>query len=419
MSGQSITEKWEYDTKIITSYDGHEQRIKVRQYPRHFISYDYPAMNSYEAQWLRGLGRVRQSDTYYIPMWHSPVHLRESHIAGKALYIRSEDMMALDNCEYIEIFVRGDVNQSGVNTVRQVYEYLDGIIGLTQSIDKPLDKLNTWIYPIKKFSVQPMNGLQYIWSNGSNVTHNFEDLLLVPAKVHIPKKYLSDYEYYEGWNRWNFPESDGTGKQILLFEPQWVGDNSVVLSVEKNVNRLDNETGVFKYDLRNTKSTDIHTWELTLMNRSAISNMIRFFKRVEGRRRAFLAPTWVNDLNIVQDIKSFSNHVYTDWRTISNFYLTNKRDKKFVIFTKDWHWYVLDVWTYGEERIGEERFGKIILKNPAGFDLDVSNILMTSYLNLVRLDSDELQLNYETDSIANITLVMREVDEIEGIGRYD
>ena len=48
MAGNSITEKYEYKTLILTSYDGHEQRIKNRQYPRHFVTYDYPAMDCLE-----------------------------------------------------------------------------------------------------------------------------------------------------------------------------------------------------------------------------------------------------------------------------------------------------------------------------------------------------------------------------------
>ena len=103
MSGKSITEKYEYKTDIITSYDGHEQRIKTRQFPRRFLSYDYPAMDCLEAQWLRGLGRMRQSDTWYIPMWQSPGYLRDDFIGGKGLYIRFEDMYNFRDCEWIEI----------------------------------------------------------------------------------------------------------------------------------------------------------------------------------------------------------------------------------------------------------------------------------------------------------------------------
>ena len=37
---------------------------------------------------------------------------------------------------------------------------------------------------------------------------------------------------------------------------------------------------------------------------------------------------------------------------------------------------------------------------------------MVCYLNLVRLDSDELVINYESNVVANTTLVTREVDDL-------
>lgn len=411
MAGNRITEKWEYLTDIITSYNGKEQRIKIRQYPRHFLSYNYPAMNKYQAQWLRGLGRMRQSDTYYIPMWHTPVYLSEDHIAGRALYIEKECMMSLDQAEWIEIFVHDDVNQDSVNTVWKVHEYLDGIIGLEKRIDKFLNKKNTWIFPLKRCSVQPMNGLQYVYANGSDVTYDFEDLLLKPDALHIPYKYLTDYEHYRQRNRWHLPEKLN-GRDVLTISPQWVEDNSVTLSVDKAVNRLDNETGKFIYDLKNSMSYDIHTLELSLIYKQSISNMIRFFKRVCGRYKSFYAPTWVNDIEVLEDIRAHDNFVYTSWNKISSFYLSNKRPKKLVIFTKDWQSYILDIMTYSYATRKGVRVGKVIFTKPTGFNLLVNNILMCSYMNLVRFDSDELQLNYESNNVANTTLVMREVDDV-------
>lgn len=411
MSGQSITERWEYLTDIITSYDGHEKRLKIRQYPRHFLSYEYPAINWMQAQWLRGLGRLRQSDTYYIPMWHTPVYLREDHIAGKALYIQSECMMSLDQAEYIEIFVKDDVNQIGINIVSKVQLYLDGIIAVTRPINRPLDRRNTWIFPLKKCAIKPMSGLNYIYSNGTIITHSFEDLLQRPVAVHIPQKYLTDYEDYPQRNRWNLPETIDD-KQVLTISPQWIDDSSVTLSVEKLANKVDNETGIFLYDLKNSKSYDIHTLELSLLYKESISNMIRFFKRVQGRYKSFYAPTWVNDIEIYNDLVSSNNFVYTEWAKISDFYLSNNRSKKLVIFTKDWQSFIFDIMTYTYEDVDEEtRYGKIIFTTNIGFNLRKERILMASYLNLVRFDSDELQLNYESNTVANTTLVMKEVDD--------
>lgn len=416
MSGSMITEKYEYLTDIITSYDGHEQRIKTRQEPRRLLSYDYEAMDAYQAQWIRGLGRMRQTDTYYIPMWQSPVYLTEEHEAGKALYVRKEDMFNLRDCEWIEIFTHDDVTQqSGANIVRQVYEYgerLDsGIIGLKKSINKHLDPRNTWIYPLKRCSIQPMSDLMYRFSNGSHIVHNFEDLLQKPVRVNVPYTFLSVDEEYTGKNRWRLPQYIDN-YEVLRIEPTWADDEAVKLGVDKAVNRLDNETGMFWYDLKNSRSYDTHTYQFILLNQQMIHNMIRFFNRICGKWKAFYYPTWVNDLILIEDIHADENFIITGWNKIAQYYLNNKRTKKIVVFTKDWQSYIFDVVTYVEEETDDGTIGKVVLPTEAMIDISKDNILMISYLNFVRLDSDELQLNYESNVVANTTLVMKEIDDL-------
>lgn len=414
MSGSQITEKYEYLTDIITSYDGHEQRIKTRQYPRHLLSYDYDAMDCLQAQWLRGLGRIRQSDTWYIPMWHSPIYLTEDFYYGKALYVRQKDMYSLRDCEWIEIFVSDDINSAvaGKNLVLKVELYQDGIIGLAEVLNRYLDKRNTWIYPLKRCSVQPMGDLSYIFSNGTHIVHNFEDLLDIPVSARLPNKYISNYETYRSKNRWKLPDYIGSF-EVLQIEPTWADDEAVKLSVEKAVNRLDNETGMFWYDLKNRNSYDTHTYQYILLNQEMIHNMIRFFHRVGGKWKGFYYPTWANDLQPIKDLEQGDNFILVDWANIRDYYLINSRKKKIVIFTKDWKSYIYDIMSYSRQTEDDKKVGKVLLQQTIRNTISLENILMVSFLNFVRLDNDELQLNYESNEVANTTLVMKEVDDVQ------
>ena len=414
MSGSNITEKYEYKTDIITSYDGHEQRIKTRQEPRRFFSYNYDAMNMYQAQWLRGLGRMRQSDTYYIPMWQAPIYLSQPHYGGKALYVQKEYLYNLRDCQYIELFVTDDVNQGGINLVNQIVDVQETesdiwLLGLKLPIKRHLNPKNTWIFPLRNCSIQPSSSLSYMFSNGTSMTHNFEDLLQKPVNLVLPSKIVADADY-EGKNRWNLPKYIDS-KEVLQIEPTWADDESVKLSMDKNVSRLDNETGIFVYDLKNVKSYDIHTYQYILLNQEMIHNMIRFFRRIGGMWKSFYYPTWVNDLQVVEDIKANDNYIIVGWNKISQYYVNNRRSKKIVIFTKDWKSYIFDVVTYSDIKIGDNTYGKVVLSKSTAIDLNKENILMVSYLNLVRLDHDDLQLNYETNVVANTTLTMKEVDD--------
>lgn len=404
-------ESFEFKTDIITAYDGSEQRLKTRQYPRHELSFDYDAMNLFQAQWLRGMSRIPQNDLWYVPLWCRPGYLKEDTIEhSKVLYIDTDYAYNFEGCEWIEIFVQDDFMQSGVNIVRRVDHYADGMIALREKIDKVLLKKNTWIYPLMKYSVKPSTSMNYVFSNGTAVTLRFEDLLLEPT-VHVPYKYRSEYDEIEkNYNRWNMPkEIDGV--EVLLNDPQWIEDESVKLQVDRNINRLDNETGTFVYDLKNYSTYDIHSLDLYLTGAKMINNMIKFFKYRGGRYQSFYCPTYANDFELIFDVMSASNTLYTKYTHLYKFYAKNSRKKKIIIFTKSWQCYIRDIMAYTHEVIGGVDYGKLILSEPVGVSLQKKNVLMISYFNRVRFDDDTLTLNYESNVVAQTLLTMREVDD--------
>ena len=411
MADTRITESFEFKTDVITAYDGSEQRIKTRQIPRHSLSFDYDAMNLFQAQWLRGMSRIPQSDLWYVPLWCRPGYLREDFIVhGKALYINTDYTYNFEGCEWIEIFVEDDYLQSGTNLVCRVDRFSDGLITLRKKIDRPLLAKNTWIFPLLKFSVKPSTSMNYVYSNGTAVTLGFEDLLLEPS-IHVPHKYRNEYDInIEKFNQWNMP-SDIDGVEVLLNSPQWLEDGSVKLQIDRNINRLDAETGVFVYDMKNYSTYDVHSMDIYLCGIKMINNMIKFFNRRGGKYQSFYCPTYANDFELVLDVLPTSNTLYTKYTHLYKFYANNSRKKKLIVFTKDWHSYIYDIMAYSHEVIGGIDYGKRVLAQPVGTVLTKDNVLMISYFNRVRFDNDTLVLNYESNIVANTTLVMREVDD--------
>ena len=140
--------------------------------------------------------------------------------------------------------------------------------------------------------------------------------------------------------------------------------------------------------------------------------MIKFFYRIKGMYKAFYMPSWVNDFIPCFDIKYGQNYIYTEFDSLYKYYLSNNRKKKIIIFTKDLKSYIVDILSLTFETIADKKYGKLLLANPITVDLSLSNIKMISYFNHVRLDSDELQLNYESTQVAQVTLTTKEVDDI-------
>ena len=416
MAETKITEKYEYLTDIITSFGNKEQRIRLREKPRHTYSFDYSAMTLWDGQWLRAMMRTKINDVHLVPMWHNEMRLTEDYVGNKLLFIRPEHMMNMEGCNMVKVFVKDDYKASGVNTLLDI----DAIntnntlhIKDAYTIDF-LDMRNAFLYPVKRVALQPSSTLQYVYSNGSEVALNFEDLNY-ESPVAFPNKFLEEYDVEDSANRFNLPLTHD-GLNLFPVSPQWISDDSLSLTVDKWVTRLDNETGSFFYDVKTTNSYDIMTFDLTLMNKPAINNMIRFFRKVCGRWKPFYVPSWANDIEVWTDIRATDNYILTDFHNLDRLYNRNGRRKKIVIFTKDWKSYIYDIFTWKRlDFIGKngnvKHLCEVILNKQVGVSLPKSNILMVSFLNFVRFDSDELVLNYETTNEAQTTLVMKEVDE--------
>ena len=87
------------------------------------------------------------------------------------------------------------------------------------------------------------------------------------------------------------------------------------------------------------------------------------------------------------------------------------KSKKIAIFTKDGKSYIHDILTYSQDKVDGITYGKVLLTDSQEEQINLNNIAMVSFLNLVRLDSDDLQINYESNVVADVTLAMKEVDD--------
>ena len=252
----------------------------------------------------------------------------------------------------------------------------------------------------------------YIYSNGSNVTIAFEDIMF-KTQMDIDGKYTYQYNFADivGFNRYNLPLTV-TNKEVLLNEPQWVDDDSHTLSVSKNIVRLDNTSGIFKYDLKNSNSYDTHQTTFLLRNKRMINNMIKFFKHVQCRFKSFYAPSWVNDFEVAFDIKNGTNYINVELSEMYRYYLNNGRKKKIVIFTKDYKSYIADIMSYSYDTINDKDYGRLVLATSFPVYIRKEDVCMISFFNLVRLDSDEMTINFETVDVATVELVMKEVDDL-------
>lgn len=405
-----ITESWEYKTDILTSYDGSEQRICIRDTPRHFLSYDYDAMNQYHSQMLRGQIRVKQDVPYYIPMWQNVSYLTSDLSKfSRQLPIDKDYVYDFRDVEYVELFIGDTLTGANRNYVRRIKNIIGNVLYLSSGIPKDLDKRNAYLLPLRKCSIQPISGLNYVFSNGSGVTLNFEDIGLTTTKS-ISSEFLEYDTGINGWNKYSLPDKY-LGKEVFLFEPVWVDDEDMQLTVNKNTNKLDNTSGVFLYDLKNSCSYDVISWDINLMSKKEINRMIKFFKNMKGMQKGFWLPSMVNDIQISDNNLSNSDTIYTSFYGMTEYYLSNGRIKYIVVFYKDYTCSISKIKSYSTKMIDGAEYCALKLDTPLSKIPTKDNVAMISYFNLVRFNSDKLVLNYESNIVATTTCTFKEIDD--------
>lgn len=398
-------------TDIITSYDGHEQRFKLRQTPRSTYSFTYDAMTQYDAQWLRSIIRIPKTEQYYVPMWHRGFYLMEDYHAGSVFYIDDAFEYCMYGCDVLEVFVRDSPLPYGnPNLYRNIKRFGAGYVGFSKRIDRDLYAANTWVYPLRPCYVKTPATLDYVFSEGAATAISFVDTGEKPS-INLPMNYVMYYQKHEHFNSFKMPETYNE-KDVCLLTPRWVQDADIHLSVDKLFNTLDTQTGLFQYDLRNAKSYDTHTMELYLMSIEEINNLYRFFYRVFGRYKSFYCPTWASDVEVAMPITAKERAIYTEM-PLYDFYKNNTRRKHLIVFTKKWKSYIFKIEEMTTEEITEKTYNKLVLSGDLFEDIAVRDILMVSFFNLVRLDNDELSIGFESNTVASSTLVMKEVDDIE------
>jgi|GEM_PF-6016992 len=192
----------------------------LRREPRRSYSYDYDAMDGIQAQWIRGIGRLRISDAFYVPMWQNIMYLRKDFNGGKNLEVDSDYLYGLRDCQYMELFVKDDVPGYGYNTVLKINNVYDGVIELRNPLRKTLSPKNTWLYPLRKCAVQPSDSVKYVYHDGATSTLNFLDLLETTTK-NFPKHIISEYRDLEEINHFKLVQVIKKGSQrVILFRNQ-------------------------------------------------------------------------------------------------------------------------------------------------------------------------------------------------------
>lgn len=400
----TISETLEFKTQIHTAWDKTEQRMALRTYPRRSVSYDYYGMTAAQSQYLRALSYAKQNEKIEIPLWHAACQLKDTAYANYShVLINTVDMWQFRGCSGIE-FWRND--QEGGERYFLNALYGDGSLKLTEILDKNYHS-DTVIYPVVYGYLKPEDDYTAFTSAHTTMQLNLE-VLDDYALTSLPAA-LNETNF-ETWEK-KTPYQEALpsvyqGIDVFPLAPSWTGN--LAANFTRNANKLDNETGVVKYDLKSLYSSENKEIEYVLTTKSEINNFQRFFTKCKGRWKSFFAPTWLSDMVLAEDAAKGQSYLIVEWPLYWKYYASMTRRKTIVVFLKNGAVKILPIAGYATDLTGEK--GKVYLDSALTTAMKKSDVAMISYLCRYRFDSDTLTTDYATTGIATVSTVFMEVN---------
>ena len=399
-----ITETLEFLTQIHTSWNNTEQRMALRKYPRRFLSYEYIGVESWQSQYLRALLYNKQTEQIEIPLWHAASPLPDMTYPGQAqIKLTTDKLWAYRGCRNIIIWFN---DKRGGDTYALQAILGDGTIKLNEQIQS-VYPAKSIICPVSYAVLQPEDKYQIYDSDNMSMQINVE----LMADYHLtPIPQSLDETRYEPWKTANpcqnaLPASY-LGADVFGIAPAWSNDLSAHFT--RNANKLDNQTGVVKYDLKSLNTSESREIDYVALGRPEINNLQRFFCRCKGRLKSFWAPTWLSDMVLASSAEKGQNYLLVEWPLYWKYYRNLARRKTIVVFLKDQTARILSIAGFTADDTGH---GKLILDQPLQEGIRKDSVAMISFLCRYRFDNDTMTTNYETVDVASTSLSFAEVDQ--------
>ena len=402
-----ISEKLSYLTQIHTSWDGTEQRHALRQEPRRYIAYDYTGMKEARSQYLRALIYHSQTTAIRFPMWHAITLLQDTMYAGQAIImIPREFIWCYRNIGSVELWLD---DERGGKAFEFQYIGADGRLVLTSILTDNWKRHNAKVMPVFYGVLAKDDSFTSRNDAISEMTLNLELLREQNAPEYFPEEYdeWHDETVAPPWNFRHGLPAEYMGAEVWRYTPQWA--DNLDANFAKNANRIDYETGVFKFDAKSYNPQENREIKYLLHSRQMINNVQRFFMRHKGAWKSFYAPTWVSDFVLKSDGIQGSAVLEVELPWFWKYYNKSSRRKKICVMYKDGTSEIYEVAGYSRDEANT--YGMIYLENELRRNIRRQDVRLICFWCRYRFDGDDLNIDYETATTATVSLTLKEVDE--------
>lgn len=376
-----ITERLAWRTDVLESYDGSEQRIRLRSVPRRRFEFQLDLAGQ-DVRVLETLLHAWGARIFAVPVWTDRTVLTAPLSAG-ATAVRVSD------AAHADYHAGGLVAFWSDNQQHEVGEILS-LAGNALTLKQPLSRgwpAGTRVFPARFARI-----------DGDMVVAHPTDAL-ASARVRWEVEDASPVPAIDGPSAYR-------GYRVLEWRPNRIDD--LTDTWRRKLARLDYGTGPVSVDDLSGQPVVGKRLCFTFSNRATIQAFRAWLHARQGRAVPFWLSSGQSDVEVTRPIHAADQHLAVKNIGYARYLAspTIRRDVAIRVAGGAVHHRRIT----GANEISEDE-ELLTLDSTLGLTTSLARVLQVSFLDLVRLEADAQELFWETDGIVQVVLEVRTVQE--------
>lgn len=376
-----VKDRYEWLTDVITSYDGTEQRIKLRGEPRREVEVHLQAFGVDAVRRLESTMFGWQSRSFVIPYWP------DFQVLGSVLAMGSTTITGLDTAD--SELVNGGI--ALLFATNEVNETVQVVTVNANDIVLGLPTQQEWPAGTKLFT-------------GKFVRMQTTQKFTRPTRAIIDMRAKLTYDDNQG-----LTAVEGTPLYltypVLLYIPNEVED----LEDELLRPLLEFDSKTFRPALDDPigHSFVIRRVDWIMATRKERADFRKWLYARSGRWKPFWMPSWNRDFEITRVVTSTATQLFVKFGLYTRFVSAAANRNHLMIQLHDGTLIFREILSIVEDPNGIEEI--VDIDSGPGVTIQVADVNRICYLNLSRMDSDAIDIFHETDTISTVSALVRTV----------
>ena len=374
-----FTERLEWLTDVLTMRAGAEQRIRLRNEPRR--SFEFDVLEHGNGAQLDLLLNVWQSRVYAVPVWTDKARLTAAIYPGDTvLAVSTRDL---------------DYHAGGLAIVGSPHGASEALEILSLTNDTITLKrpalgnwpAGSWIAPARlgRLPAQQTVTRPTAAISLAKLRFELEDLASSVTEA-------SSLIQYQGYD-------------TLLQHPNRVEDASI--DYQRLLDVFDHTTGMpAVIDIPNRPSI-VRRHQYLMWDRTQLTAMRGWLAARAGRQVPFWVPTWERGLEVAQPIGLNATEILVQARGFSTYYQAMPGRQDVAFLHNDGTWYLRQITAF---EFVDGVVERMRIDTALGVPCAPSDFRIVCFLELARLESDAVEIFFETDRVARVTLPIRSIN---------